>query len=707
MSGSHPDPELNDLLGDPALIQVAQILYERAHPGAEPDPSFRTDLRRRLVAEAWRRKQARSPWARLWSRPNLAWAGAAVGLLLIAGVAFQAITTRPFGVREVLLTSPISNAQSVSLRQPIELNFNQPMDQGSVEKSLSIAPAVAVDMSWKSPTQLDVVPVFPLAPDTRYQITVAPTASTQSGQTLTVSGSVGFVTAAPPPAPSGPVPAPSPEPSPVPIKLGPAGILPPLWAADSTHVYVVGPAGELTVYSADGAASQQLVPDQVSALAVGAAGPVWVRAGLLQVGAARYQVPGALAIGFRSSQVVVVTGSSVSLAGGAQLLHLTARATAAEVSSNGEEVAYTAADGLHLVDLASGRDRLLPAATAFAFSPDSQQLVFATGSGVFTTPTTPVAVAPSPEVTPSPTPAGSSSAATPPPSTPNPSPPVAAFQGTRISALGGVVSLSWDPSGRVLADSADGVFLLDSGRTSTPTQVLAPGAGPAVWSPAGEQVAYLQGSDAYVIAVSPVSAVPTQAERDALVSSFLDARQAGNAAQAKAYLDPAGVASYTAITLIYSGHPALVRHSIMLDQSGSVVARLILERGGQDSAVLETMTFARDLAGHLLIDSASASAPRPLGVGPEVLSVQVSPTAVLVQFDSTLNSATLAPGVTLAGVQTTASYDVNRGVVTLTPASPLAPGIAYTLVVDAQLSDIAGHPAAPLRLPLQGPTPTG
>ena len=86
-----------------------------------------------------------------------------------------------------------------------------------------------------------------------------------------------------------------------------------------------------------------------------------------------------------------------------------------------------------------------------------------------------------------------------------------------------------------------------------------------------------------------------------------------------------------------------------------------------------------------------------------MVSLSVAGDSVNAVFDSTLNQPSVAAGLGIAGIKAQVTYDVNTGVVTLTPASPFTPGQDYTLQVTAQLSDIAGHPAAPLTIPFLGP----
>jgi hypothetical protein len=163
------------------------------------------------VQEAWRRQQARPPWYRrlLGPRP-LAAAGALAAALVIALVF---ATQRP-GQQGVQVTSPLQGAQRVSTVQPITLTFDQPMDQRSTQAAVAIEPATRVSYRWTSPETLELVPEGgSLAPATRYQVTVEPSARTAQGRPLAQEKQISFVTG---PPSAGPTPAPSPSAAPSP-----------------------------------------------------------------------------------------------------------------------------------------------------------------------------------------------------------------------------------------------------------------------------------------------------------------------------------------------------------------------------------------------------------------------------------------------------------------------------------------------------------
>ncbi|MGH7860940.1 MAG: Ig-like domain-containing protein, partial [Candidatus Dormibacteraceae bacterium] len=497
MNQTPGDRELDELLDEPGLISLAQGLSRFRPEAVDPDRAFQSDLRRRLLAESWHRNQPRhSLWRRAWTMPNLAWAGAALGIILILGVGIEAVINKPFGVQQLTVTSPVSNAQAVDLRQAIQLNFTRPMDRASVEHAVSIAPAVAVSYTWTSPTSLRVVPVYPLAPDTRYQITVASTANASTGQALGGAAKVGFVTTPLPASPTPPPPPPpTPRPTPTPIKLGSATGLAPLWSQDGKRVYVVGSAGDLESYPAAGGIATQVAPDQVHLVAVGPAGPAFWRAGILHYASTQMAVANVLAIGFAAGQPLVATTADIRTAAGKVLFTLPEAAASAAISSDGTRVAYLNGSGLlRVVDLARATDISLGQADAYAWSPDSHHRAFGAPLGV--TAADLGGASPTPTGTPPATPAVT------PPATPAATPSASAgasgsvaqssATATVLTHLAGVKSLSWNVTGEVLASTGEGVFSLKATQVSTPQQILPAAAGAAVRAPTGSDVAYLE-----------------------------------------------------------------------------------------------------------------------------------------------------------------------------------------------------------------------
>jgi hypothetical protein len=223
-----PDPELEELFGDdPALQRTAQLLRSAPHPGHDPDAAFVAGLRQRLVEEAAERSgRRRRRWG--WVRsllslipprlplptalpPSMVVAGAALSALLVVA-AVVALRGLPGGSNGPGYTSPLNHAQEVGVVTPIEVHFNQPMDRGSVERSIHIEPATPVKAyRWRG-NVLEIVPAHGLAPGTRYRVTVDPTtARTASDRPLKAAPAITFTTA---PAKGHPRPSASPSPSP-------------------------------------------------------------------------------------------------------------------------------------------------------------------------------------------------------------------------------------------------------------------------------------------------------------------------------------------------------------------------------------------------------------------------------------------------------------------------------------------------------------
>src|SRR6266851_5158544 len=180
------DPELDDILQDDELMHVADLLRAARMPDPPIEDAFRSSLRRQLMNRAWGMGESGVPW---WSRAfgpaNLAWAGAAVGIVLIAAVVVLMATNSSGGLtREVIITSPMSDQSAVHLQQPILVRFNQAMDHQSTQDAVQIVPATTVAYSWDANT-LAVQPTSgDLAPNTQYQVTIGPGARTASGEKL-------------------------------------------------------------------------------------------------------------------------------------------------------------------------------------------------------------------------------------------------------------------------------------------------------------------------------------------------------------------------------------------------------------------------------------------------------------------------------------------------------------------------------------------
>src|SRR5713226_8966558 len=295
MSMQH-DPELDDILQDGELKHVADLLRAGGMSEEPPlDDAFRSALRRQLMNRAWGTGGTTVPWWRKAFGPaGLAWAGAAVGVVLIAAaVVFTALTSSSTGglTQEVQVTSPMNQQSAVRLQQPILVNFNQPMDHPSTERAVQITPATTVAFSWSANT-LSVQPTSGnLAPNTQYQVTIGPGAKTATGEKLAAPKTITFVTSPPAPPPS---PTPTPVPSPSPRAQLPdqhqllaanAGVSNVQWSPDSSIVFVVGAGGALMSVPSAGGTVTKLVQDGVTSAAISPAGDTiaYIRHGKVEV----------------------------------------------------------------------------------------------------------------------------------------------------------------------------------------------------------------------------------------------------------------------------------------------------------------------------------------------------------------------------------------------------------------------------------------
>src|ERR1700681_1869911 len=140
MSMNH-DPELDDVLQDDELRRLAALLGATRRAGPPLDDAFRSALRRQLMQKAWGMGEERTPWwQRLTGPPALAWAGAALGILLIGTFVVFTSQQAP-GVNDIVITSPIADSHAVQLQSAILVSFNQPMNHTSTEKAVQITPA--------------------------------------------------------------------------------------------------------------------------------------------------------------------------------------------------------------------------------------------------------------------------------------------------------------------------------------------------------------------------------------------------------------------------------------------------------------------------------------------------------------------------------------------------------------------------------------
>jgi len=140
------DPELDWIFpNEPELQETASLLQVRRRPEPPLDPAFKAALRRRLIQEAWDRAAPTMPWWRSLFAPRaMAWAGATVGVVLIAVVVYTLTVIPAAPSSQVVVSSPLQGSQAVAATRPIELKFSQAMDTASVEDSIQIQPATRV-----------------------------------------------------------------------------------------------------------------------------------------------------------------------------------------------------------------------------------------------------------------------------------------------------------------------------------------------------------------------------------------------------------------------------------------------------------------------------------------------------------------------------------------------------------------------------------
>ena len=696
------DPDLNDVLGDPELIRIARLLSKTKTAEPPLDDAFKSALRRQLMAEAWRKTEGGAGadwWRRLLAPQRIAWVGATAVVLIAASVVFWTATTPSGGFTQTIdVNSPVQDANGVPVHQAILVAFNQPMDHASTEAAVQITPATTVAFRWGGDTNLYVQPTSgDLAPSTQYQITIGPGAKTLAGTKLDTPKTVTFVT-----QPTT-TPSPPPSPSPKPNALNqaelttaypPAGTTyPPVWSADSKTVYFVGGGGALEAVSAAGGAGNQaktLVADGVSLLAIAPAGDrlAYVHGGNIEVLTIATGAISDVAVTPVPTTVTWVKdkvewGSSdgiFTIGDGGPVRIATNPApdgTAVSIAPDGGHAVFAEADTLLIVDIAAGKSAPLCAggcATAFqGWSPDGTRVVY---GGVISTPT-----------------------------------------GRKVASLPGA-AISWSAANVILLGSDTGLYEIrpdGSGLTK-----LADGTfDNPVWAPDSSTFTFVRGG-LWVATAPPAAPLPAATDQAlAVVNAFMQARLDGNSDRASLYLDDAAKAVYNSGTpaLIPSGTPVFKRFYVLtseVDPSSPntvrVVVRLVFADGKvEKSAVEETLSLKRDQATDpFLIDGVSASQPRDLGKGPEVVAVKVTPSEVDVTFDSDLTPTTIG-GVTLQdanGMALTATQALTDRTVALTGLQ-LSPGAHYRLVVMPTVLDVGGrHIAAEYDLDLVGPAPT-
>ena len=694
----HHDPELDDVLQDSELQHIADML--RSARRAEPplDDAFRSELRRTLMQKAWEAGEGKAPWwSRLMAPQALAWAGAAVGVVLIAAVVVF-MSQQPSG-GELTITSPIADAPAVQLQQPILVKFSQPMDHPSTEGAVQITPATYVSYSWQANT-LSVLPTSGnLAPNTQYQVTIGPTAKTAAGQLVAAPQTITFVTEAPAPPPQPPPPTAVPTPHfqlPGERQLAtlPSGTATTLqWSADSSTIYFVGANGALDSVALKPSDVKVLVTDGVSSPKIAPAGDrlAYVRGGRIEVltldtgTTAEIKVtPAATSVTWVKDKLFWSSAGGVytrDADGPKQLAALLPDGTAVSIAPDGAHATYRQSHALLLLDLTSGKTSPLgaPDAQFFGWSLDGSRLIYSTADGNV--------VAGADGKTLSTIPSGDAS----------------------WSSLDEVI-LGSDTDLYAVRPDAFGLTKLANGTYHTP-----------YWAPSGTAFSFVRAGALWAASASPLAPEPSAIDLASLaVNSFMKARLAIQPDQAKAFLTDNGKQAYASdgLKLLISGDPVFSRFYILTQEITStqpdtarVVVRLVLTQGKLNVGDFEeTLTLVRDpSSGQFLIDQATAGPHRDLGKGPEVVAVDVTRSAVTVTFDSDLKLETVPFGVMLLDrndkqVGDKATY-ANRTVTI--GGLELARGGHYKLVVLSTVHDWVDHNvASEYDLDLVGPAPT-
>ncbi len=657
-----PDPEIDDLFPDPGDRRLAQSLRSVHAPEVSADPAFRSQLRRHLMQEAWESAEPRMGWwRRLWAPQRVAWAMAAAGAVLIAVVVYT--TSGGGGDRTVLIRANVDPTTPVAAVQPVVLTFSQPMNRQSVESSLQVQPATAVSYEWSSDTQVKIVPVASFAPNTQYTVVLSKPAETQQGRSVPAAPAAVFtVKPAPTPAPTATA-TPPPAPALDITVLAPAADAKPQWTYQG-KIASLSPSGALQLVPADGGSPEVLAESGVTAFALssdqGQGGIAFVQAGQLKawtngsVQAAPAPGVTAIAAGF-SGRAQYASATQATDPQGHEV-KLQAAATSAWFAPDGTRLLYAAGDrSLHELDFGSGKETAWPAgaATFLAWAPDGSKVLYATADGIFTA-----------------DPTGQSP--------------------TRLAALSGVTAADWPAAGRVVAEAGGKIHDVGAdgsdrvlGSASAAGLAVSPGGSIAMTG--GGKLAVGQpagGSGLSVDAASPV------------VGAFENARQAGN---------PAAAAAVTASSARLAAPAAGIQRWFTIaafrgqDGVHETVRVVLADKSGKDTSQLdETLLVVSGPNGKAVVASASDSAPRPYGQGPEVLGVSLTGGKVVVEMDSYLAPAAPAGTVRLtdaAGKPVPATVVASGRIVTLTPAAPLASG-NYRLSVGTALLDTNGRPAA-------------
>jgi hypothetical protein len=692
------DPELDDVLQDDELRRLATLLSASVSTEPPLDDAFRSALRRQLMQQAWAMSEGRdSWWRRVFAPPGIAWAGAAAGLVLIASAVTYWELQPPGGFTQIVVTSQIDGSKTVALVQPIKVSFNQPMNHAATEASVQISPATSVTYSWDQNT-LAVQPTSGnLAPNTQYQVTIGPGATTAAGVKLSAPQTITFVTQPPPPPEqaASPKPTPSVTPSPNPDKqLTQAGgtATAVQWSADSSSIYFVDAKGALSLVPAKGGNVTVIAADGSSSPAISPAGDrlAYIRGGKIEVltfaAGSTVEIaptPAPTVVGWAKDKVVWAASSGIFMQGEkgpVQLAPLPSTGTVSVVSiaPDGAHVVCQQDQNLLVVDLAGGKSSPLgPNGSHFwGWSPSGAQLLYSAGTSNF----------------------------------------VSDPLGNTLSTLPGG-DASWSSQDAILLGSdtdlyqvrPDGSMLTKVGNGTYHSPQ---------WAPNGSTFAFVRGGQLWSGAAPGLPPEPSVLDQaSGVVTSFMQARLRGQADVASTFLDANGKQAYSAggLNLVVTGDPTFSRYYVLTQEvtgvqpdSARFVVRLVLTHTKIDVRDLEeTLTLVRDSSTRqFVVDQAAAGTHRDLGRGAEVVGVVVGPDTIQITFDSDLDPHGVSEGIVVLDgkgkqVDGTAAY-ANR-TVTISGLD-LKPGAPYRLVVLTTVRDVQMHNiAAEYDLDLLGP----
>ncbi len=103
------------------------------------------------------------------------------------------MTPMPLPAPQLAYRSPAPGEEQ-PIDAPIELTFDEPMDEASVEAAFSISPTVRGSITWTDQRTMRFTPAGDLARGQRYQVTVAPTAENAEGKPLEDAATFDFST---------------------------------------------------------------------------------------------------------------------------------------------------------------------------------------------------------------------------------------------------------------------------------------------------------------------------------------------------------------------------------------------------------------------------------------------------------------------------------------------------------------------------------